>query len=177
MGRINEKQSLLSSKDVAITKISELVDSCKEELEDHRLAINENTTEIVSNSESVSEIYDRLDKLSSRLDELFFLIKGQKTEKPKVSVRPLSSNEKTVFHSMYTLTQQFPAVNYSSLAKHSKLSIDQVKYCISTMIQKGVPLLKRYRANEVFVFIDDSFKELQAKENIVGLTAPLSCWY
>lgn len=176
MGNISEKQSLLSSKDVAIAKFSELVESCKDELEDHRLAINENTNEILSNSESVSEIYVRLDKLSSRIDELFLLIKGQKIEKPKASVRPLSANEKKVFQSIYTLTEQFPAVNYSSLAKHSKLSFDQVKYCVSTMIQKGVPLLKRYRAKEIFLFIDPYFKELQAKENILGFTAPLSCW-
>jgi len=174
--KISEKQSLLSREECAITKVTDALQACKEELEDHRLAINENTNEIASNSEAISEIFARLDKISGRIDELFEFVKGRKIVSEKPSVKPLSKNEKKVFHSLYSLTEQYPAVCYDQLSAHSKLCRNTVNYCVASMCQKGVPILKRYRENKAFVFLDPAFKELQAKENVVGLTVPLNYW-
>jgi len=174
--KISERQSLLSRGSVVIAGVTEALHACKEELEDHRLAINENTNEIASNGEAISELFARLDRISSRVDELFEFVKGKKLEHPKPSVRPLSANEKKVFHSLYSLTEQYPAVSYDQLSAHSKLCRNTVSYCIASMSQKGVPILKRRRENKIFVFLDPAFKELQAKENIVGLTVPLNYW-
>ena len=78
----------------------------KEEFEDHLVAINENTNEIQSNYEVISEIDQKLNKLSERLDRIeFFLQKeGLETEE-KQEFKPvrLSKREQEVFLVMYIL--------------------------------------------------------------------------
>ena len=47
---------------------------------------------------------------------------------------------------------------------------------VTGMIQKGVPVLKRYDGSVVFLKLDPAFRELQAKKNVIGLNALLTGW-
>jgi len=64
--------------------------------------------------------------------------------------------------------------------------LDQASDCIrpgplgtfppAAMLQKGVPVLKKKDGSRVFIRLDPAFRELQAKKNVIGLDAPLTCW-
>lgn len=144
----------------------------KEEFEDHLVAINENTNEIQSNYEVISEIDQKLNKLSERLDRIeFFLQKeGLETEE-KQEFKPvrLSKREQEVFLILYTLEEIKGSVTYLDIARKLCLTEDIVASYISNIIQKGVPIIKRYIANQAHLSLNPKFKALQAKENILQI--------
>ena len=43
-------------------------------------------------------------------------------------------------------------------------------------LREYVPILKKYQGNAVFLKLNREFREKQAKKNIVGLNARLTCW-
>lgn len=169
-----DTQKVVLSSD-AVEHAALVLQCMREELDDHRLAINENTSELESTSEVINDLGRKLDKLYERVDELTLLVKGQKAQKT-FDVQPLTSREKEVFHALYVLTQEQPYASYEQLARKTKLSKDLVATYVTGLVQKGVPVLKRHVGLRVFVGMDPAFKELQAKKNIVGLNAPLTCW-
>lgn len=154
---------------------SVVLQSMREELDDHRTAINENTTEMASAYEFMNELSLKLDKLTERLDELALHVMGRR-EEPVFEIQPLSSREKEVFRALYGLTEVAAFTTYDAIARSCSLTRQIVSAQIAAMIQKGVPVLKRSDSNRVFVRLDPCFRELQAKKNIIGLDAPLTCW-
>jgi DNA-binding MarR family transcriptional regulator len=150
-----------------------LFDEVKDELDEHLDAINHNTNEISSNYEYLCELDYKFNKLSERLDQMqLFLEKnlGFATEqKPKFDPKPLTNNEQDVFLVLYTLEEKKGAVAYSEIAKRTGLSTDLVSGYITRMIEKNVPIIKRYVNNEPLLRLDPQFKRAQAKENILGL--------
>ncbi|MBI4145809.1 hypothetical protein HY489_00560 [Candidatus Woesearchaeota archaeon] len=174
---IHDKQELLLSSDAVVFRqqLSTVLTSMREELDDHRLAVNENTSEQSATYEFLSELSRRVDKLAERLDELCLLVKGQKAE-PSFDVQPLSAKEKEVFNVLYNVTEEQPFASYDQLARKCLLSREQVVAFVTSMIHKGIPVLKKQDGSMVFVKLDPVFRELQAKKNLVGLDAPLSCW-
>lgn len=147
----------------------------REELDDHREAINENTTELASAYEFMDELGRRLDKLQERLDELVLHVKGRPVE-PVFSLSPLSSREKEVFRALYELTEERALISYDDLARRCALTKQLIANHIAAMLQKGVPVLKKKDGSKVFIRLDPAFRELQAKKNVIGLDAPLTCW-
>lgn len=156
-------------------KLVQVLECVQGELEDHRLAINENTQEQAQMYEMLGALNRRLDALAERLDELTLLVKGQKAQ-PEFCVQPLSGKEKEVFSVLYRLTETQPYASYEQIARKSLLSREQVCAAIGSMLEKGVPLVKRHDGNVVFVRVDAVFREVQAKKNVLGLDAPLTCW-
>ncbi len=159
---------LLTEKGELSTNISQV----KDELEDHLTAINENTNEIQSNYEFLCGIDQKLNKLVERLDkmELFLGKQGMEIEQ-KQQFKPirLSKREQEVFLILYTLEEVKGPVTYLDIARKVCLTEDIVAAYISNMIQKGVPITKRYIANEAHLSLNPSFKALQAKENILQI--------
>lgn len=171
-----QKSELFPDSDLVREKLNDVVGAIREELDDHRQAINEGTQEVAATNEFLNEVTSRLDKLTERVDELTLLIKGAKGEK-SFEIRPLSEKEKDVFSSLYLLTESQPYVTYEQIARHASLSKDLAITYITMMIQKGIPVLKKHQGSKVFVRLDDAFRQKQARENIVGLSAPLSRWF
>lgn len=177
MVEIHDKQEVLLSSDAPVLRqqISTVLECMREELDDHRLAINENTDELTATNEFVSEISKRLDKLTERVDELTLLLKGQKEQK-SFSVQPLTNREKEVFHALYVLTESQPYASYEQIAKRSGMTKELVIGHLVCMIQKGVPVLKKFDGSTVFMRLDPAFRQKQAQENIVGLNSLLTGW-
>ncbi len=177
MVEIRDKQELLLSSEGVVFRqqVEQVLECYREELDDHRLAINENTNEIAATNEFLNELNLKLDKMAERLDELTLLVKGARQEK-KFDVRPLSGKEKEVFQALYLLTESQPFVSYDQLARKTCLTKELVMSYVTSMIQKGVPLLKRYEGNSVFMRVEPNFREKQAKENILGINSLLTSW-
>ncbi len=150
-----------------------LSDEIREELDEHLGAINENTNEISSNYEYLCELDFKLDRLSERIDHLqLFLEKSfgfQPDIKPKFQCKPLTNNEQDVFLVLYTLEEKKGAVSYEDIARKTGLSVDLVSSYITRMIEKNVPVIKRYVNNVPYLRLDPQFKLIQAKENVLNL--------
>jgi len=170
-------QKTVLSSDAALFRqqASTVLSSMREELDDHRLAINENTDELGSMNEFLNEVNKKVDKLAERLDELTLLIKGTRPEQ-EFSILPLSEREKEVFYALYVSTETTPFVTYEELAKKALMTRETTSQCVTAMMQKGIPVVKKYDGTRVFMRLDEKFRQVQAKKNLVGLSARLNCW-
>ncbi len=155
--------------------IQSVLNQVQDELEDHRLAINENTLELQSNYAFVLDIDQKLSRIMERLEAIEWALRGKKQQKFQ-PVLGLSEKEKQVFRVLYELGTTQPYVLYRDLAKKANVGELVVSSLITSMIEKGIPVLKRYDGNRVFVKLEDLFREEQAKRNLVALDTPLSYW-
>jgi len=167
----NKKRNLYST-DIQSKNITDFIENIHEECEDHLAAINENTTEIQANYEYICRLDGKIEKISERLEQIqLFLTKfgftGQ--DHPKFEVKPLAKAEQEVFLLLYTLEEK-GAVTYEDISRRSGLTQELVSNYITTMIEKGVPIVKRYIHNKVYLRIDKQFKKIQAKENILKIS-------
>ena len=133
-------------------------------LEEHLSSINENTTEIQSMFDYLQEMETKMDTLSRRLDTLQLTI-GEPIEKP--FVEPLDQMEKNVFLLFYT--ENVP-LSYQDISLRVRIPLSIVPECVSTLTKKGVPLLRTRIDNQIFFKLSPSFKEVQAKENVINLS-------
>ena len=133
-------------------------------LEEHLTSINENTAEIQALFDYLNGMEVKVDKLSLRLD-LMQLNFGQPVT--KASVTPLNQVEKRIFVALYTETTP---LCYEEIALKTAISPVVVPECLSSLMNKGVPFLRTFVNDQVFVKLEPTFKELQAKENIVSLS-------
>ena len=138
--------------------------SIRDEFEDHLEAINENTNEIQSNYEFLCELDSKIEKLTERIDKIQFLL-GEKKE-TNYETMPLTKREQEIFIALYT-SENF--LSYSDLAKKTTLTFSLVQAYIGNIIAKGIPILKKYVENKVFLYLDPNFRSHQAKENIVKI--------
>ena len=163
------QQVLLNSPQVQI------IDEVKEELDEHLLAINENTEEIQGNFAFLCELDKKLSSVAARLDELTLLVKGAKSQK-SFKIAPLTAREKEVFMALYTLCELYPFVSYKQLSKKLCTTDAVVASFVTNLIEKGVPVIKKYDRNIAYLKLDDLFRQRQAKENLVGVNTLLSYW-
>ncbi len=138
--------------------------SVRNEFEDHLESINENTNEIQSNYEFLCELDNKIEKLNERIDKIQFLLEGKKES--NYEVMPLTRREQEIFVVLYT-SDDF--LSYSDVAKKTTLTFSLVQAYISNIIAKGIPILKKYVNNKVFLYLDPAFKALQAKEDLVEI--------
>lgn len=145
----------------------------KEDFEEHLTAINGNTNEIQSNYSYLCEIDSKIEKLKERMDQIqIFLQKNQgfmAEENKKFETSPLTQNEKRVFLVLYTLDEENGNVSYRDLAVNLGLTDELVCNYINNMVAKGVPIVKRYINNKPFLKLNQDFKRLQTKENILKI--------
>lgn len=183
-GLKEEKISFLSSKNkneqkLLTLQINRAFEQIKEQFEDHLESINENTNEIHSNFEYLCELDRKIDKLSERIDELNHLMRqqsGEKTEKKSFKLQPLTKKEKEVFYALYILTEQKRYTTYKDISKRVCYSEDLVASYITNLIEKGVPIVKKYTNKIAYLALDHEFRQIQAKENIVGVNTLLTHW-
>ncbi len=133
-------------------------------LEEHLVAINDNTTEVQALFDYLQELEIKFEKVSQRLDHIQL---GLGMPKQKIGIAPLNQMERKVFLVLYTGES---LLTYQEIAVKAELSASVVPECISSLIQKGVPFRRSFFENQLFVGLEPGFKELQAKENIINLS-------
>lgn len=139
----------------------------REEFDDHRDSINDNTYEIEANYELLCKLDAKVDRLQEQLEQLQLLLSSQK---PAMSQGiELDEKEKEVFLLLYTAPNGRP-LTYRDIASAMKESEFLVRGYITNMIERGVPVQKRYVSDTAYISLDSSFKDLQARQNVVKLS-------
>jgi uncharacterized coiled-coil DUF342 family protein len=160
-------------------KLKATFNKIKEEFEDHLDSINENTNEIHSNYEYLCELDSKIDKLNEKLEEVMMFIqhlskKNIKLKKHKFTIKSLTRKEQEIFLALYTLGQNKEPVTYTGIARFLCITPYLTQNYITNLIEKGIPIQKRYADNEVNLTINTQFRELQAKKNIVKINESVS---
>jgi len=149
------------------TKISQ-------EFEEHLQAINENTNEITANYAYTCELEGKIDKLSERVDQIqMYLESNSNMAFPRgnyFDVRRLDRKEQEVFLVIYTLEEEKGSVTYEDIANKLNISEQLAGNYVTSIIEKGVPILKKYVNSKPHLRLDQEFKTLQVKENILQLS-------
>ncbi|MBI2550329.1 hypothetical protein HYV83_04080 [Candidatus Woesearchaeota archaeon] len=144
----------------------------REEFDDHRESINDNTNEIEANYELVCRLDAKVDRLQEQLEHLQLSLAnvlGSPAQASAQSSIGLDEKEKEVFLVLYTGSDEKP-LTYREIAAALKESEFLVRGYITNMIEKGVPVDKKYINDTAYISLDKSFKDRQAKGNIVHLS-------
>ena len=160
-------------------KLKATFNKIKEEFGDHLDSINENTNEIHSNYEYLCELDSKIEKVNEKLEEIMMFMqhiskKSPKSNKQKFTIKSLTRKEQEIFLGLYTLEQDQEPVTYTKLAKFLCITPYLTQNYITNLIEKGIPIQKRYADNEVNITINTQFRELQAKKNIVKINESVS---
>lgn len=167
---------IASGSNQAINIVQNIVLEINNELNEHLEVINENTSEIQANYEYISQLDSKITKLNERLDNIQLFLRGLakadeliKEAKSETSyqIQPLTSKEKRLFLVLYTNPSK--AFSYKDLVEKLGLPENLVTEYISSMIEKGVPLIKTYLNNRSYYSIDKQFRDYQTKTNILGI--------
>ena len=146
----------------------------RHEFEEHLQAINENTNEIAANYEYICELESKLDRLSERVDNIQMYLEANSNisiaKRSDFDVKRLNRMEQQVFLVIYTLEEEKGGITYEDIAKKLKISDQLAGNYVTSIIEKGVPILKRYINSKPYLRLDPEFKTLQAKENILQLS-------
>ena len=133
----------------------------KQLLEEHLIAINENTAEIQAMFDYLQEIEHKVERLAQRVDQLQLV-----TEKQAMPLA-LTHLEKKVFLALYV--EETPLC-YQEIAVKTNLPVSLIPECISSLVAKCIPLQRSFYNEKLFLKLDPKFKEMQAKENVVNLS-------
>ena len=159
------------------TTFKQALEQIRDQFEDHLETINDNTNELHASFDYIGQVELKLDKLTEKVDELSMLLKKQQgiDDKP-FHFEPLTNREKEVFFALYTLSQDRHFVTYKDIARKLCDSESLVAAYITNLMEKGIPVKKKYVSRVALLSLDPRFRELQAKENIVGLNSKLTHW-
>ncbi len=160
-------------------QVSESFEQIKEQFEDHLEAINENTNEIQSNFEYLCELDSKIDKLNEKIEKLALILQqqsGVSAEKKAYSIKALTAKEKEVFYAVYVLTEHNKYTTYKDVARRVGYTESLVASYMTSLVEKGIPISKKYSSKLAYITLEPEFRELQAKENIVGINTLLTYW-
>jgi len=146
-------------------------DKIKEEMTDHLLTINENTTEIHSSHDYVLHLENMINKLNERLDEVEHKITELSGEKIMTAEDfkgiILKPKEQEIFLILYSRTGDL--IDYREISKTLGITEQSVQKHSSRMVNKGIPIIKKYFDNNIYLVLDSDFRNLQAKLNILNI--------
>ena len=163
LGKSSALESLKQRFEAALSGI-------REEFDDHRESINDNTYEIEANYELLCKLESKVDRLQQQFEQLQLSISKFLETASASSVHEgidLDEREKEVFLVLYTADKP---LTYKEMAASVKESEFLVRGYITNMIEKGVQVEKRYVNDTAFISLDRAFMDRQAKENIVKLS-------
>jgi len=144
----------------------------REEFDEHLESINDNTNETQANYEYISNVDKKLNKLIERFDQMESWISrltGVAIKDDEEEIRiSLTEQEKKVFLILYTASEKEP-VTYEKLAESLGENDFVIRGYVTNILEKGVPVSKHYVDRQVFLSLDNEFKEKQAKHNILGI--------
>ncbi len=166
--RITEQQ-LLSISESSIIK--QVFDGMREELDDHRQTINENTTEIETVFEFLNALEAKLDNVQHLVERLALTL-NQST--PVIGV--LTRREKTVCQTLFLLGKTRPWVSCEEIATKCGLSREVLAATLAALVTKHVPVLKKYDSTRAYAQLSPEFREQQAKHNVIKADCQLTQW-
>lgn len=147
------------------------IKAMRNDLDEHLEDINANTNEILANYEFLCRLEEKIEKLNERIDGLELSLKKEPA-RARENMPPLTPREQQVFLVLYEAGENF--LSYLEIGRKLGLSEAIVSDCITSLIAKGVPVVKRYINKKSYLSIEKGFRELQTKENIVGIKSPVS---
>lgn len=130
------------------------------EMEEHLDSINQNTNEIHACYEYLADLEGKMSRLSERLDEVQYLLE------PAAGAK-LTRREQDVFMILYTAESR---LSVAEIARRLGTPEKPVERLLVLLWQKGIPLLREHVGGEVYYLLDERFKELQARENVICVT-------
>ena len=136
-------------------ELTHAMGAIREEFNEHLLAINENTNEIQSNYEFLCELDGKIERLTERIDRIQYLLEGKRAEE-RHTISPLNGQEQAIVDALQGASA---TLTYEELSSRSGQPLPVVRSYISHLIAKGVPVMKKYAHNEVFLFLDPAFKQ------------------
>ena len=154
--------------------LKEALESVRKELDEHLEALNENTSEIQTNYECMNEVNDKVEKLAERVEsiEIFLQQHSNFTAIEKsFDVKPLTQTEKDVFLVIYALEDERGLVSCEQIRKKTGLAPYIVNDYLSRLIEKGIPLMKKFVNGTPYIRLNPEFKRIQAKENLLMIDA------
>ncbi len=172
------KDEILSTGDSIyseIAKVRQQLDAAlkgiREEFDEHRDSINDNTNEVQANYEYLCRIDAKIEKLAERMDELQMklstIIPMPAFEEEQNARIELSEKEKEVFMIMYASEEK--ALTYRDVARIMDESDFLVSGYITNLIEKGIPIIKKYMGHTAYLLLDKRFRDLQAKNNVLNI--------
>ncbi len=147
----------------------------REEFDDHRESINDSTNEIEANYELLCKLDAKVDRLQEQVEKFHLSLSrflgdsSQHLSALSISSIELDEREKEVFLVLYTASNQKP-LSYREIAAATRESEFLVRGYVTNIVEKGVPIVKRYINDVAYISLDHAFKDRQAKENIVKLS-------
>jgi DNA-binding MarR family transcriptional regulator len=151
------------------SQFKEALKSVKNELDGHLDALNENTSEIQTSYECMNQINDKMEKLAERVEaiEIFLQQHGFNATEKSFDVKPLTKTEQHVFLVIYALEDEKGLVSCTDISKKTALPGYVVNEYVARLVEKGIPLIKKYVNNSPYIRLNPEFKRIQAKENIL----------
>ncbi|HLC46255.1 MAG TPA: hypothetical protein VJI75_00780 [Candidatus Nanoarchaeia archaeon] len=146
------------------TKLRQAFCTIKEEFEDHLEAINENTDELTSFHRYLCDMDTKIEKLNERLDSVHLEIRQIAADKRDII---LSIAEQKVFLMLYTFENGFLSVE--DIACRSGIATEEVRQVLSSMLDKGVTLVREIAEGSVFFKLNPNFKAKQVREQVVKI--------
>lgn len=144
----------------------------REEFDDHLESINDNTNEIQANYEYISKIDEKMERMEKRLSQLeswMSRLTGVPIAEEEEKRIFLTEKEKKVFLILYTASEE-ERVTYEQMAEDLSENEFLIRGYVTNMLEKGVPIQKRYSERQVYLSLDSDFKEKQAKSNLLGIS-------
>ena len=135
----------------------------KNEFNDHLNAINQNTSEIKAVYDLLSDLDRRLDKVQERVDELQMQVNPEMKDIPDID---LTLREQEVFFVLYTASEP---ISCKEIGRRLVFTTEMVNKYIYAMIGKGVPVMRDEGEEDLYVHLDNSFRTVQAKREVVQI--------
>lgn len=157
-------------------KLQDMFLDINNQFEEHLEAINETTSEIQANYEYTSQLDAKINKLNERLDNIQLFLRGlakaddliKESKSETYDIQPLTDKEKRLFLVLYTNPTK--AFSYKDLVEKLGVAENLVREYVSSMIEKGVPVIKTYLNHRSYFSLDKQFRDYQAKTNILQIT-------
>ena len=162
-------------------KLKKAFNTIKEEFDEHLGSINENTNEIQANYEYLFNIDSKIDKLNEKIEDLQLFINRlvakddkEHNEEQVYNHIFLTTKEKEVFLALYTMAEEKGPITYKAISRRIGLTEFMVREYVLNLIEKGIPIIKKYVNQEVYLDIDRKFRHMQAKENLVEISESMA---
>jgi len=137
----------------------------KKEFDDHLNTINQNTAEIQTVYDHLSDLDRKVEKLTERVDELEMYVNPREEAVPSID---LTLREQEVFVTLYAASEKLSLPAVGRRLGFTKEMVNKYAY---SMLGKGVPVIidTQGEDEDVLLAIDPNFKTMQAKHSIINI--------
>lgn len=165
----HRKSYLKKPKNISI-EAKEALKDIKKELDGHLEAINENTIEIQTSYEGMNDLNNKIEKVAERFEKIELFLQSHSNfilEEKSFDVKPLTKTEQHVFLVIYALEDENGLVSCADICRKTGMPSYIVNEYLAILVDKGIPLIKKYVNKVPYIKLNPEFKRLQAKENIL----------